>query len=27
MFTQAGDALDMLRRIEFEPIGFHPIDR
>lgn len=26
MSTQTGDPLDMLRRIKFEPIGFHPIE-
>jgi len=23
---QSGDPLDMLRRIKFEPVGFHPIE-
>lgn len=26
MSAQSGDPLDMLRRIKFEPIGFHPIE-
>lgn len=24
--AQTGDPLDMLRRIKFEPVGFHPIE-
>jgi hypothetical protein len=24
--TQTGDPLDMIRRIKFESVGFHPID-
>jgi hypothetical protein len=26
MAAQTGDPLDMLRRMKFEPVGFHPVD-